>query len=73
MSSWPRACIVAIRAEVPVPHGDLSMQPMKLFCLSQLELPVDMVTALRRWFSGDLDEPDNWEIVTPARVESSGC
>jgi hypothetical protein len=43
----PRAFIVANRADVPVPQGDRSMQPMKLFGLSQLDCLVDMVTALR--------------------------
>jgi hypothetical protein len=52
----PRAYIVANRADVPVPQGDRSMQPMKLFGLSQLDCPVDMVTALRGWFAGEWRE-----------------
>jgi hypothetical protein len=51
--------MVAMRADVPVPQGERSMQPVKLFGLSQLDLPVDMVTALRRWFSCDLGGADS--------------
>ena len=45
--SSPFACITAIRADVPVPHGDRSMAPVQVSGRSQSNLPVDMITALR--------------------------
>ena len=56
-----------------MPHGERSMTPVKLAGLSQLDSPVDMVTALRRSLPAACGGPDSCEIVTPARLGSTGC
>ena len=40
----PRAWSVAMRADVPVPHGERSMAPVHVAGLSQSSVPVETVT-----------------------------
>src|SRR5262245_59635098 len=45
--SLPRACSVAMRAHVPVPHADRSRAPVQVSGRSQSNGPVEITTALR--------------------------
>ena len=71
-ASSPLACITAIFAQVPVPHGERSKQPFQLSGRSQLGRPVDTVTALRRCAS-PTGGPESCEIDTPPISGVRGC
>ena len=46
-ASSPRACNIAITADVPEPHGERSIMPVQVAGRSQSSVPLDMTTALR--------------------------
>jgi len=55
----------AIFAQVPVPHGDLSITPFHDSGLSQSNLPVETTTAFYKDASGLSGGPDTTAIVLP--------
>ena len=66
----PRAWSVAIRADVPVPHGERSIAPVHVAGRSQSRIPLETVTAFRIAFVGSWAGPDSCPIVIPA---NPGC
>ena len=62
--SRPRACSVAIFAQVPVPHGERSIAPVHVAGRSQSSCPVETITALRRSVVARRGGPESCAIVT---------
>ncbi len=69
----PRACSVAILAEVPVPHGERSSAPVHVDGRFQSSVPVETTTAFCQSASPRNGGPESWAIVTPSKPGCSGC
>src|SRR5437016_1805049 len=61
--SLPRACSVAILAQVPVPHAERSSTPVHVSGRSQSNSPVEITTALRMSASLLCDGPESWATL----------
>src|SRR5438270_2997348 len=63
--SLPLACSTAMRAQVPVPHGDRSIAPVHVLGLFQSSCPVETITAFLATAFGLVGAPVSSAIVMP--------
>jgi hypothetical protein len=70
--SCPFAWSAAIRAQVPVPHGERSIAPVHVAGRSQSKSPVETTTAFLYAASGRVGGPHSWPIEMPTILSFSG-